>query len=247
MAKSGQSKVTATYDCGCEQHLEEILYAITHEVRASLRALTILPQMINEDLAEKNYPGKSEVFDQLNMVQRHARRVDQMFLDLRTYSRVGLMTERSSIVNLEYAFNDCLSSLKIPAGFHLDPVFDVDELFVPYNDFVTLLAALVSNAVKHHDRDIGCILVSAFRDCDGVQLLVEDDGPGILPKDRQRVFELMTTLQSHDVREGSGMGLAVADRIVNLLQGTIEIDDPIGHRGTVFRVQLPPNVLPTNQ
>lgn len=117
-------------------------------MRASLRALTILPQLINEDLAEKNCSGKSEVFDQLNMVQRHARRVDQMFLDLFTYSQVGPMTERPSVVNLQRAFNDCLSSLKIPMGFNLDPAFDVDKLFVPYNDFVTLFALLVSNAAK---------------------------------------------------------------------------------------------------
>jgi signal transduction histidine kinase len=74
---------------------------------------------------------------------------------------------------------------------------------------------------------------------------VEDDGPGIAPEHKPRLFEPFERLgREHGAVEGSGIGLALSRRLVELMEGRIEVDSEPG-RGSVFRVRLPSVPLPS--
>ncbi|MHA6345741.1 sensor histidine kinase [Roseivivax sp. CAU 1761] len=103
-----------------------------------------------------------------------------------------------------------------------------------------MLLNLVSNAMKHHDGATGRIAVRATRRDGGTRIEVSDDGPGIPLAHQGRIFELFQTLRSRDVVEGSGLGLALVDKLVRELGGTISVhSDPEQRRGTTFRLDLP--------
>jgi signal transduction histidine kinase len=99
------------------------------------------------------------------------------------------------------------------------------------------LSNLVDNAARHA---ASVVQISVSNDGDTVRVAVDDDGPGIPPTHRERVFERFTRLDDGRARHdgGSGLGLAVVRSILTSHNGTIRIDDsPLG--GARFVVELP--------
>jgi signal transduction histidine kinase len=95
----------------------------------------------------------------------------------------------------------------------------------------------VDNAARHATT---AVRISVCRDWETAQFVVDDDGPGIPPDDRERVFERFTRLDGGRARHdgGSGLGLAVADSILANHHGSIRVDDsPLG--GARFVAELP--------
>ena len=82
---------------GTETELDAFVYHITHDVRASLRALTIVPQWISEDLEAENIEVPERVSEHIQILSNQARRVDQMMRDLVTFSRVGRMQKQEMV------------------------------------------------------------------------------------------------------------------------------------------------------
>jgi signal transduction histidine kinase len=96
---------------------------------------------------------------------------------------------------------------------------------------------LVDNATRHASTMVAVVLTT---DGDIVELDVDDDGPGIAPEDRQRVFERFTRLDDGRARDagGLGLGLALVKAIVESHHGTIAVEDsPLG--GARLAVRLP--------
>lgn len=99
------------------------------------------------------------------------------------------------------------------------------------------LSNLVDNAA-HHATSV--VQISVSNDGDTARLVVDDDGPGIPPSDRERVFERFTRLDDSRARHdgGSGLGLAVVRSILTTHHGTIRVDDG-SLSGARFVAELP--------
>ena len=221
------------------------LHHIAHDVRASFRAVETIPGWIESALEPHKDQIPSEVFQHLQMLETHARRADQLLIDLRDFALLGRDGATDTPVQVELACKNAVISARIPEQFSVETKIAVAELFVPQVDLEKLLVILISNAVKHHDKTTGNIHIQFAKD--PVSIRVIDDGPGIEPEHRDKVFELLSTLQSRDQCEGSGVGLALAKKIVSSWGGTIRIKDP-DHandpgRGAEVEISLPDSVL----
>ena len=80
-------------------------------------------------------------------------------------------------------------------------------------EFEIMLRNLVQNAVKHHDREAGLIEVRVAEEGDLLVIEVTDDGPGVAPEERSKIFQPLYAGKSWDDGGGSGLGLAFVDRI----------------------------------
>jgi two-component system, LuxR family, sensor kinase FixL len=101
-----------------------------------------------------------------------------------------------------------------------------------------ILMNLIGNAIKHHDKREGCIEVTV-EDCGGhYAFAVTDDGPGIAPRFHEQIFQMFQTLRPRDQVEGSGMGLALVRKHINLFGGTLELKSAEGE-GSTFRFTWP--------
>lgn len=222
---------------GTSQDIEDFIYLISHDVRSSVRALLELPQWIAEDLEEAGFPINGPVAASIEMMNRHTGRLDRMLVDLLTFSRVGRMQE-VRCVDLEAAVDRVVEELDLPAGFEVLRDFQVKEITIGERDVLTLLSALIQNAVKHHDQSKGRIVVTFRREKQAVVIGVADDGPGIPDEFRERVFGAMTTLQPRDEVEGSGMGLANVRKIARYYGGdAVSLASPYG-RGSNIEVRM---------
>jgi signal transduction histidine kinase len=96
----------------------------------------------------------------------------------------------------------------------------------------------VANAIKHHDKATGNITISTVDLGEMVEFTVADDGPGIDPAFHERIFQMFQTLRPRDQVEGSGIGLAVVEKIVTSVGGTIQVESALG-QGAAFRFTWP--------
>ena len=85
-----------------------------------------------------------------------------------------------------------------------------------------VLMNLISNAIKHHDKSHGCIEVSAEDNETFHTFTVKDDGPGISARFHDQIFKMFQTLKPRDQVEGSGMGLAMVRKNIELQGGAAE-------------------------
>lgn len=223
---------------GPSQDIEDFIYLISHDVRSSVRALLELPQWIAEDLEEAGFQIDGQVASSIELMNRHTGRLDRMLVDLLTFSRVGRM-QTVRLVDLDEALDEVLEEIKLPIGFTLNRVFECKQLVIGDRDILTLLNALISNAIKHHEKSVGRLVVEARRDDANTVISVCDDGPGIRPEFHERVFGPMTTLRPRDEVEGSGMGLANVRKIAAHYGGSAMVQvSPYG-QGTNIEVKFP--------
>ncbi|MHA6316446.1 hybrid sensor histidine kinase/response regulator [Altererythrobacter sp. CAU 1778] len=102
--------------------------------------------------------------------------------------------------------------------------------------FVSVLQNLVTNALRYTDS--GKVLVCCKRRGQAVEIVVADQGPGIAPADRERIFEEFTQIGRQRGGEGLGLGLAIVRRIAAMLGTRVQVQSQVG-RGSVFSFRLP--------
>jgi len=124
------------------------------------------------------------------------------------------------------------------AEMRVDLVLDLEvpALVGGAEDIKTLLSVLVSNGFKHGG---GKLNLSSRETESGVALTLRDEGPGIAGKFHKKIFEAMTTLKPRDEVEGSGMGLAIARKIMDHHGGTIQVISNGADQGATFVATFP--------
>jgi len=101
-----------------------------------------------------------------------------------------------------------------------------------------VLANLISNALKYHDKPDGTVWISARVAGGGLDIEVRDDGPGIPRALHEEVFSLYGTAHQQERADSTGVGLATVKKLVEQAGGTISLRSELGH-GACFRVRWP--------
>jgi signal transduction histidine kinase len=201
--------------------LEQFAYVASHDLKAPLRAISNLARWLADDLGAHMRPQDRENLDL--MLDRVAR-MNRMLDDLLSYSRAGRAKDLGEAVSLPVLLREVWDSLGSPQAFELDSV-GLPDARVDSIPFRLLLLNLLGNAIKHHDRPSGHIKVRASVWQGRLALKVEDDGPGIPVRDRERVFQMFQTLKPRDEVEGSGIGLALVKKLVERRGGRAWLED----------------------
>ena len=217
---------------------EDFIYLISHDVRNSVRALIEVPQWIAEDLVDAGHRIEGPLGENIRLLNTHTSRLDRMLNDLLIYSRIGRMQEVVEM-DLAAALETLRMELRLPPGFRLTQDLAQPMLRIGESDLMTLLTALVTNSIRHRDRESGTILIASRREGAEVVLTYCDDSPGIPVPLREKAFRAMTTLKSRDEVEGSGMGLAHVAKIVATYRAELKwLDMDLG-RGVGFELRFP--------
>jgi signal transduction histidine kinase len=164
-------------------------------------------------------------------------RLEQAVADLVELARLeeGDTTTDSVEVDLdEIVFEECARARAVP----IDTARVSGGRVLGRRDALArVVRNLIDNAARHAETNVKVLL----SDADGtVELVVADDGPGIAPEDRERVFERFTRLDEGRARDagGMGLGLAVVKSTIERHRGTVHIEDNPPH-GARFVVRLP--------
>lgn len=212
--------------------LDEFIYLASHDLKAPLNAIDNLANWLAEDIGSQ---VNQESLNHLAMIKNRAKRAKLLINDLLLYSLIGKNAEEHEIIDFNQAATHCLDQCNANQ-FQLN--IDGCDVTLPKQSFNSVLMHLISNAVKHHQTDIGKISVKCKKRALAYHIEVSDDGPGIDSKDHKKIFKKFQTLKSRDEVEGSGMGLASVEKILSLYAAQISLVSD-GQSGSTFIVEWP--------
>ena len=232
-----------------DQERRDLVATVSHELRTPLAALTARL----ENLADGVEPPDPATLD---AVTEQSRRLGALVADLLDLSR--LEAGQASLLPEPVGVRDLLEATvadhgTIPGGRDVRYVVEVcpEDLTVAADPrrLRQLVTNLTANAVRHSPTGGLVSLAAAEAGADRWRLTVRDQGPGVAPADRERVFERFGTLAGQE-GGGTGLGLAIARRVTSLHGGEIRfVDPPPGDAGACVQVDLPrsprPRRLPT--
>jgi len=215
--------------------LEEFAYVASHDLRSPLRGISHLVDFIREDL-----PGDADATLGSHLDRMHERihRMEHLIEDLLVYARAGKRSGKYERIEVAALVDDLVSLDPPPATMTIELDLQAQPFDGARTPLSTVLRNLYSNAIKHHDTGQGCIRLRSRDEGEYVVIAVQDDGPGIPEAVQGRAFRLFQTLTASE-RKGSGLGLAVTKRLVEVHGGHIDLVSRDGQRGTTFVVRWP--------
>ena len=207
-----------------------------HDLKTPLFNQIALLEFIGEDLTAAGIELPSEVRENWVQLENVAQQMLRLVQDLSIYATTDSENQTVELISPSERLKDVLHLAQPRSGFQITIDDDMPDLLVNATAFDMVMRNLLTNAIKHHDKDFGRISVRAQRTDSGLTLLVQDDGPGIAAPFREKIFEPFTRLSTQT--DGSGLGLAFIKKTVASWGGTVSVK-PAEPRGSVFEVTFP--------
>lgn len=216
-------------------NLEEFTYVASHDLRSPLRGISDLLEWIDEDIEAKDMTAVNKNIDRIRI---RVSRLEKLIENLLTYAKSGQSSADITEVKIRELFKDIISVVDIPPNFKLLSNANLNSIECSRTPLETILRNLLSNSVKHHDKDSGVISISCETEGNYCVFAVSDDGPGIPEAALERVFRLFQTVTSSE-RKGSGIGLSVSRRLAEAHGGKVKAFPNTPKRGTTFKLWWP--------
>ena len=220
------------------ERLERFAYAASHDLQEPLRMVSSYLRLI-ERRYEDALDDAGEEY--LEFAINGADRMRDMIDALLDYSRVHTQGDPLEPLDLDSVFQDTLSDLNYQIE-RSDAEITAETLPRVRGDpqqLRQLFQNLLENAITYSGDDPPRIYVTAERDDSDWIVSVRDEGIGIDPDDQERIFEVFQRLHSREEYSGSGVGLALCQRIVERHDGEIWVESEPGD-GATFSFSLPP-------
>jgi PAS domain S-box-containing protein len=213
--------------------LEQFAYVASHDLKSPLRAVEVIIEWLRDDLEDYK---EGDVQENLDLLQQRAGRLSCLLDDLLAYSRAGRKVGDVRSIPLDEFVKDIAILIGPPEGMQIASGENMPTLNTHHAALETVLRNLISNAIKHHpDPANGHIEVNCEDMGEQVMISVTDDGPGIPEEYADKVFKMFQTLKPRDDTEGSGMGLAIVQRIIDWQGGDISFENIPDGKGITFK------------
>jgi len=217
------------------QELDQFAYVASHDLKAPLRGIANLSQWIEEDLGDDVPPDVSE---KMALVRGRVQRLEALIDGILQYSRAGRVRSVIEQVDVEVLVKDVVELLAPPPEIRVTVEPGMPTIRTERTPLQQIFMNLINNAIKYN-RHPGAVITVSSRDAGNMYAFsVTDNGPGIEPEYHDRIFGIFQTLESRDRVEGTGIGLSVVKKTVELHGGSITVRSALGE-GATFTFEWP--------
>lgn len=215
------------------QELERFAKIAAHDLKSPLANVSGLT-----DLFIDNYGSTidHEGHEIIHLIKSSSDKLREMIDGLLEYSKTDkIMMENRTEVNLQVLKNEISSLFIFKDNCFITFKSNIDYVKTNKTAFEQILINLIANAIKYNDKEIAAIEIEVVEEDDFYKISVNDNGPGILKEDQERIFQIFEIVASYDRfgKKGNGIGLATVKKIVEDLGGTIYVESEI-KKGTKF-------------
>ena len=220
------------------KELEQFAYVSSHDLQEPLRMVALFTQLL-----ERRYKGKldEDADDYIKFIVEGAQRMKLLIDDLLSYSRLNTQGNEFGPINMDNVMDNVLSNL------HLISEENNAQIIV-HEPFPTIIGDesqmrhvfqnLIANGIKFNDKESPKIEISVQEDENGWIFSVSDDGIGIAPEYQAQIFEIFKRLHDREEYPGTGIGLAICQKIIERHGGKIWVESSKGN-GSIFYFTIP--------
>ncbi|PSB40039.1 hybrid sensor histidine kinase/response regulator [filamentous cyanobacterium Phorm 46] len=216
--------------------LEQFAYVASHDLQAPLATIASYAQLL-----EKRYKDQldSQASKFIGNIVHGCTRMQTLIDDLLEYSRVGRSQRLFELVDCNHAIQQTIANLQ---GAIRDT-----EAVVTYNNLPTIMGDnsqlvqlfqnLVGNAIKYRHDAAPAVHITAWKQEGNWLFSISDNGIGIAPQHQERIFQIFQRLHTQREYSGTGIGLAICQKIVERHGGSIWVESEPG-QGSTFHFTL---------
>jgi signal transduction histidine kinase len=213
--------------------LEQFAYVASHDLKEPLRMVNIYVQRLQNLIKASD----AEVKESMEFISEGATRMNILIQDLLEYARVGHSSADAVVIDLnelaQYVLNDSKETIEeVKAEINIEslPAVTANKEYI-----VSLFENLIQNAIKFRKPDQKPeITIGAVRQNGVVIFSIADNGIGIQEDYAEKVFVLFQRLHNRSTYRGTGIGLAICKKIVELYGGSIWLKSKPGIGTTVY-------------
>jgi light-regulated signal transduction histidine kinase (bacteriophytochrome) len=221
------------------KELEAFAYSVSHDLRAPVRHIAGFTELLQKH-SDAVLDDQSRRY--INMILESAKRMGTLVDDLLAFSRIGRAETQNTTVHLEQLIKGVVGEVA-PDAQGRNIAWRIGSLPICYGDPSMLrlvFANLVTNAVKFtRTREQAEIEIDSLNHTpDEVVVFVKDNGVGFDIKYKDKLFGVFQRLHSEEAFEGTGIGLATVQRIVQAHGGRVWAEASV-NKGATFYVVLP--------
>jgi chemotaxis family two-component system sensor kinase Cph1 len=217
--------------------LEQFSYVASHDLQAPLSTIAGYAQLL-EKRCHNQLDAQGNKF--IRNIVNSCGRMQALIDDLLEYSRVGRSEKPFDVIDCNLVFEDACANLQLAIRQDQASVTRGDLPRVRGDSFqlLQLFQNLIGNAIKYRSSEAPMVRVSASRQGDSWVFSVQDNGIGIAEQYHPRIFQLFQRLHSQKQYSGTGIGLAICQRIVDRHGGRLWVESE-PNRGSTFYFSIP--------
>jgi signal transduction histidine kinase len=220
------------------KELEDFTYIVSHDLKEPLRGITSFSQFVLEDYGDKlDEEGKGYLVSIKSSGERLKKLIDDLLtLSTVTRDKLSFQTTKASEI-----IEDAIKWVKYSIdekNIELAIAQDLPSIYCDKIRMVGVFANLLSNAVKFTDKENPSIEIGYQGKADCHQFYVKDNGLGIEKRYHQKIFEMFQRLQKREEYGGTGAGLHIAQKIMEMHHGKIWVESELD-LGSTFYLTLP--------
>lgn len=214
------------------EDLQRFASVVSHDLQEPLRMVTSYMQLLERSLGGEI---KSEQREYLQFATDGGRRMSELIHDLLSYSNVSSSEPRHETVDLQEIVDQVKIHLRTTIGQANAQIISTDlpTLTADHSQLMQIFQNLIGNALKYRGERPPVVHVSAVEQASEWLISVSDNGLGIDRENCQRVFEMFRRLHDKNI-PGTGIGLAICQRVVERWGGKIWVESQVGQGSTFF-------------
>jgi light-regulated signal transduction histidine kinase (bacteriophytochrome) len=217
------------------KELKEFVSVVLQDLKSPLRGIEALANWILCDCTDRLGDQANE---QMNLLLERVGRMHHLIEGALQYSRVGRVEGERMQVNLNNFVPEIIDMVVPPENITVTienelPVIECEEVHI-----MQVFQNLLGNAIKYMNKPQGWIKIGCVEHDGFWKFSVADNGPGIEKKHFEKIFKIFQTFPSSSYFAGSGIGLTVVKKIVELYEGKIWVESQVGE-GSCFIFTLP--------
>lgn len=212
--------------------LEQFAYVTSHDLQAPLATIASYAQLLQQKY-KSNLDNQANEY--INYIVNGCSRMQNLIEDLLAYSRVGKNQKTFSIVDVNNIIDKACSNLQSTIHQnHATIIYhNLPTLMGDSSQLLQLFQNLIDNSIKYRREEPPKIEISVEPKENEYLFIVKDNGIGIDSKYFEKIFQIFQRLHSSQEYSGTGIGLAICQKIVELHGGRIWVESQLGE-GTTF-------------
>lgn len=227
--------------------LENFIWLSSHELQAPLHAIDDISQWIEESLDRNQY---DEAKEHVKLLKGRVGRMERFLKDILDYSQIEYILDpalQTMQVNGSDLLKDVIGLINVPEGFDVQINDQFKKLSLPRMPLQQIFLNLINHSITHNDKNKnGMVTIDCEERENDYLFTMSDNGPGIDPQDQNKMFEMFHVSKSHSVQGGSGLGMALVKKTLDIYGGTITVNST-PRQGSIFTFTWPRKTRATDK